>query len=266
MRKLSAIFRTDRIFWKAEGEVIDRGDYFLIRTPTNPTYYFGNLLFFDHPPGKGDFEHWNRLFKREFKDDNEVKHVVFAWDMADDAVGVISPFDKGGFDIQNNISLLATEVVPPPKLNEEIVVRRIVTDDEWDIVFDSKLRLRDARFKLSTYAPFKKKWLDVRRRLAEQGLGSWYGAFLDDRLVGDLGLFRDGDLGRFQDVATETEFRRRGICGTLVYNVSKQALKDGIKTLVMVADENYHAAGIYESVGFKPIEKHASACRFPDKA
>jgi len=28
-----------------------------------------------------------------------------------------------------------------------------------------------------------------------------------------------------------------------------------MKTLVMVADENYHAAKIYESIGFQPEEK-----------
>jgi ribosomal protein S18 acetylase RimI-like enzyme len=119
---------------------------------------------------------------------------------------------------------------------------------------------------LKTYTPFKKKWLDVRRRLADQGLGNWYGAYIDDILVGDLGLFRDGTIARFQDVGTEVEFRRRGICGTLVYEVSKRALEsDDIETLVMVADENYHAARIYESVGFVPTERHASACRYPSK-
>lgn len=29
----------------------------------------------------------------------------------------------------------------------------------------------------------------------------------------------------------------------------------GVDTLVMIADEHYHAARIYESVGFKPVEK-----------
>jgi hypothetical protein len=34
----------------------------------------------------------------------------------------------------------------------------------------------------------------------------------------------------------------------------------GIEKLVMVADENYHAARIYESVGFKPVEKIYGVC------
>lgn len=260
----SMTLKTEMIYWRAEGEVIDRGNYHLIRTPSNPTYYGGNLLFFDHPPGEGDFVRWLELFEREFKDDPAVKHILFMWDIPEGDTGALAPFVEGGFEIQSNVTLMASEVVPPPKINSEIRVRHIETDDEWDAVLEAKLRVRNPRFDLKTYAPFKRKWLDVRRRLADGGLGNWYGAYIGDRLVGDLGLFHDGAVARFQDVGTEDEFRRRGICGTLVYEVSKQAVEtDGIKTLVMVADENYHAARIYESVGFKPKERHASACRYP---
>lgn len=41
--------------------------------------------------------------------------------------------------------------------------------------------------------------------------------------------------------------------------------KMGVKTLVMVADEEYHAAKIYESVGFVPTEKIVGVCWW-DKA
>lgn len=264
MRTASLMFRTEMIYWRADGAVIDQGDYFLIRTPSNPTYYGGNLLFFNHPPAEGDYTRWLKLFKREFKDEPDVKHILFMWDVPEGEIGTHAPFVDGGFEIQSNVTLMAKTVVPPPKINSEIKVRRIETDDEWNEVLEAKLRLRNPRFKLKTYTPFKKKWLDLRRGLADRGLGNWYGAYIGDRLVGDLGLFRDGTLARFQDVGTEEEFRRRGICGTLVYEVSKQALEsDGIETLVMVADENYHAARIYESVGFRPSERHASACRYP---
>ena len=107
----------------------------------------------------------------------------------------------------------------------------------------------------------------MRRELAARGQGDWYGAFSGERMVGNLGLFHEGKLARFQDVDTEPDFRRRGVCGTLVYEVAREALESkGIETLVMVADENYHAARIYESVGFKPRERHVSACRYPQKS
>lgn len=266
MRPASMTFRTEMIFWRAEGEVFDRGDYWLVRTPSNPTYYGGNLLFFDRPPAEGDFQRRSGLFEREFKDQPEVRHVLLMWDMPEGETGAVEPFLDAGFEVQSNLTLLAGEVVAPPKMNHEIKVRRIETEEEWEAVLASKVRLRDPRFGPETYALFKRRWLEVRRRLAAAGQGDWYGAFLGGRLVGDLGLFRDGAVARFQDVGTEQEFRRRGICGTLVYEVSKHALEsEGVETLVMVADENYHAARIYESVGFRPGERHAAACRYPPK-
>lgn len=43
-------YRTDLLFPRFDGEVIDRGDYTVIRTPSNPTFYWGNFLLFDQPP------------------------------------------------------------------------------------------------------------------------------------------------------------------------------------------------------------------------
>ena len=44
-------------------------------------------------------------------------------------------------------------------------------------------------------------------------------------------------------------------CQTLVYEVSRRALAWGLATLVMVADPDYHAARIYESLGFAVAEQ-----------
>lgn len=106
------------------------------------------------------------------------------------------------------------------------------------------------------YRAFKERQMARYRGMVRAGLGHWFGAFLEGRLVADLGVFRDGELGRFQSVGTHPNFRRRGICGTLVYRAASYAYEAmGIRTLVMVADEHYHAARIYESVGFRPTEK-----------
>jgi predicted GNAT family acetyltransferase len=99
------------------------------------------------------------------------------------------------------------------------------------------------------------------RRMSEAGLGHWYGAFSENQLVADLGLFHDGALGRFQNVGTHPAFRRRGVCATLVFLASQHALGEhalgehALKTLVMVADEDGDARRVYEDVGFVATEK-----------
>ena len=59
------------------------------------------------------------------------------------------------------------------------------------------------------------------RQMQRAGLGGWFGAFLGNRVVADLGLFCIGGVGRFQTVETVPEFRRQGICGTLVYQAAR---------------------------------------------
>lgn len=42
--------RTDLIFAKFSGRVIDRGSYTLIQTPSNPGFHWRNYIVFDHAP------------------------------------------------------------------------------------------------------------------------------------------------------------------------------------------------------------------------
>ena len=82
----------------------------------------------------------------------------------------------------------------------------------------------------------------------------FWGVYLDQKLVACLGLFMCDGVGRFQWVATHQDYRRQGLCGTLVFVVAAGALEK-VKTLVMVADPEYVAASIYESIGFSASEK-----------
>ena len=264
MPLVSPTLLTEMIFWRAAGEVSDRGDYWLVRTPSNPTCYGCNLLAFDHPPREGDYARWLGWFAREFRNDPEVRHVLFMWDVPEGEAGETAPFVEGGFELRTDVTLLAREVNPPPKANQEVEVRRVETDEEWEELLRVKVAYREPRFEEESYSVFKRKWLAVRRRLAEEGRGGWYGAYLGGRLVGDLGLYREGGVARFQHVGTVEEYRRRGVCGTLAYEMARRALSSwGVETLVMCADENYHAARIYESIGFRPGERSVTALRYP---
>ena len=63
----SLVYETNLIFHRLEGEVADRGDYLCIRTPANPTFYWGNLLIFKAPPRAGDLARWEALFAAEIE-------------------------------------------------------------------------------------------------------------------------------------------------------------------------------------------------------
>lgn len=109
------------------------------------------------------------------------------------------------------------------------------------------------------YEAFKTEQMKQYRKMSEDGLGNWFGAYLGEKLVGDLGIFYENDIGRYQNVGTHPEYRKKGICGTLVYEAGNIAFRDyDVNYLVIEADPEYHAARIYESVGFKKSETNYS--------
>jgi len=75
-----------------------------------------------------------------------------------------------------------------------------------------------------------------------------------------MGLYSGGgSIGLFQLVKTHPDYRRKGICGTLLFHASECGQKEmGFTTYVIVADKAYHAGKVYQSVGFEMTECGAS--------
>lgn len=252
-------YRTDLIFPRFNGEISDRGNYLVIRTPSNPTYWWGNFLLFNGPPAEEDFERWQTLFAEEIGAPPTVKHMTFGWDTVSGEQGYIKPFLEVGFKLDELLVLTTRSVNPPPKLNAEVNIRPLHESWEWQAAIQNQIDCHDEGFADGNYQLFKERQFAAYRAMSEAGCGHWFGAFLGEKLVADLGVFTDGEVGRFQAVETHPDFRRRGICGTLVHQASSFAFEHmGAGTLVMVADEHYHAAKVYESVGFRPTEKQVA--------
>lgn len=249
-------YRTDLFFARFEGIIEDRGEYLVILTPSNPTFFWGNYLLFANPPRPGDLERWQALFRQEISARQTTHHMVFGWDSVDGDSGEVQPFLDDGFHLAENVVLAAQQVNLPPKYNHEVAMRPLMEDWEWDAALQLQVDCREPEHEFDSYMVYKKAKFQRYRDMQRAGLGHWFGAFVGDRLVADLGLFCMDGIGRFQSVETDPEFRRQGICGTLVHYAAQYGLEQmGARTLVMLADEHYHAARIYESVGFRPVER-----------
>ena len=77
MEVRSLAYRTDLIFPTFDGEIFDRGNYLVIRTPSNPTFYWGNFLLFDQPPSKGDYSRWQEKFVEEIAKRYPDRMIIF---------------------------------------------------------------------------------------------------------------------------------------------------------------------------------------------
>ena len=95
-------FRTNLLFARFSGSVIDKGPYVLVKTPNNPGYHWGNYIIFDRAPRVGDCEEWTQLFDREFDYYKEPHHYVFAWENGE---GEAEEFLAAGFEADGAVVL-----------------------------------------------------------------------------------------------------------------------------------------------------------------
>jgi ribosomal protein S18 acetylase RimI-like enzyme len=265
MKVKSLGYRTDLIFPSFDGEIIDRGDYLVVRTPTNPTFYWGNFLLFSQPPQEGDFKTWRELFALEIGTPPETEHQVFGWDSPEGEAGLVQPFLEAGFRLIRSVVLTSREPRSPARPSDVVSIRALKTESDWEQAIENQVACREPEFEEHGYRAYKKQQMARYQKMAESGLGDWYGAFIDRRLVADLGLFHHEGVGRYQAVETHPDFRRRGIAGTLVYVARCQLKSDyELHTLVIVAEQASNPARLYESLGFQLTEKQVGLERWPN--
>ena len=255
MQVRSLGYRTDLIFPAFDGQIIDCGDYLVIRTPANPAFYWGNFLLFASPPGEGDFHQWLELFKKEVGNPPQTIHQAMGWDSPHDEAGIIQPFIDHGFHLDRMVVLTAkqgdlVEKDPPP-----VTIRQLQSDDDWMQSIENQVICREPVFREAGYRVFRQAQVKRYRAMAAAGLGGWFGAFAGDRLVGDLGIFCSADLARYQSVQTHPDFRKRGIASALVHQAALYAFEQhAVERVVIVADVDSPAQRLYQAAGFNSVE------------
>ena len=246
-------FRSEFIFLHHDGEVIDRGHYTVVRTLTNPNYFWGNLLIFEEPPQKGDYQNWNQLFAKEFPDPR-IYHRTFAWDSTASAIGDPAEFVENGYKLEATAVLTAkaNQIRKPKKYNSDFEIRILESEEDWRQNIELQTKTGETHMKESEWRDFATKQSVRYRAMSKSGLGHWFGAFEGKKLVASQGLFHADGVGRYQVIATDPDYRRRGIAATMVFELARHAFEKWfVKDLVMCADPGYFAIDIYKSVGFK---------------
>jgi ribosomal protein S18 acetylase RimI-like enzyme len=220
---------------------------------------------FDEPPGAGDGPSWEALFDASFGDDPRVRHRTFAWDRSDGVLGAArEEFADRGYVLEESIGLVAEagSVTPHPRANREVGVRVLdpaagADKELWAAVVELQVASRDEVQEEESARAFARVRQRDLRALFRAGRGSWYVAIDpgSDEVVGSCGVVVTGGRGRFQVVDTALAYRRRGICSRLVVAAARHATDaHGAERFVIVADVDYHALGLYESLGFERRE------------
>lgn len=253
----SLAYRTDLIVRERSGSIVtDQGDHLVVRTPAIPNFWWGNFILVAGPPGPGDATRWRALFTREFP---TADHCAIGVDGVDGEPGPAAELAE--LDLLARISTVmrASSLTPPARpAPEAVVVRPLADDADWRAAGELRVTVaREHGEGSAGHRNFLARQMAASRTMSDDGHAWWFGAFENGALRSCLGIVTDGHgLARYQAVETHPEHRRRGLAGTLVHAAGEHAIAHaGASTLVIVAEPDGPADGLYRSLGFADAER-----------
>jgi ribosomal protein S18 acetylase RimI-like enzyme len=260
------VWATDIDVLPANRVVARRDGYLAVRSPSNPAHWWGNLLLLDDPPFPGDGPRWEQLFDREFAAEPAVRHRTFGWDKTDGSCGSAQQeFVTRGYELARTVGLIAPSeaIRAHGRQNRDVRVRALnpapgADQALWEQVVALQVAGRDEREDEASHESYSRQRLADLRAVFRSGRGGWYVALEpeSDDVVGSCGIVVTSGRARYQNVETAAAHRRRGICSRLVVEAAHHAARHWrAEQFVIAADPDYHALGLYESLGFRPQER-----------
>jgi ribosomal protein S18 acetylase RimI-like enzyme len=239
--------------------VEERGSYLVIRTPDNPTFYWGNFLLFPEPPRHGEPEQWVASFAREFPD---ATHVSIGVDGVGGALGTVAEMRALGLTEDVGVVLTTERVVPWRERDPDLDLRVLRTDDEWAQSVEFRIAIDEDDSE--QHREFVVRRARELRTLVEAGHGVYVGVFVDGVARSGLGLFAADGLARYQSVETHPDFRGRGFASALLVAAARLVSEQqSVERFVIVADPSYIAIDIYRRLGFQDTERQVQWLRNP---
>jgi ribosomal protein S18 acetylase RimI-like enzyme len=251
----SIAFATDVAARLAEGGSVEAGDgYRIVRTPGNPAFRWGNFVLADPDRDLADPEAWARVHRRAFPG---LPFTTVGIDAAD------ARFDEGawlgaGFTLERSVVLRA-DAAAVARTDPD--VQEIDGTADWADVLAIPLE-EDAGD--AEQGEFERIRVGAERRSVEAGRAAWLGLREGRRVVSALGILpAPGGVGRYQNVGTLAAYRRRGHAGRLLRAAAAlAAARWGCDALVIVADADGPAIGLYRRLGFADAETQVQLTRF----
>ena len=241
------------IFHRFDGIVLDRGDYWVVKT-LHPTPASSKPLLFFKAPQKDSLAEWKEIFQKGICNQPRRETLHFPMEFAQEGIGDVTELDHAGFKINHSVVLTAKSVHLPKKPNQEIEIRPLrhrCGMARSDRTPRSSPRSQSMRRRITV----------LSRKSSSTATAPWWIKTWDLGLArfwmtpaADLGIFKTRMSAVSSPSKLTPAFSARGICGTLVHHTANYAFrKMGITELVMVADENYHTGKIYNPSCLKGI-------------
>lgn len=252
---------SDLLAMSGESVVEEYVDRIVQRTPAEPDFWFGNRLIFSGPPTNA-----GKAIRQFYADLPEARHMCLSWDVPGLSLADVQTVFRGtDLIVDADDVLTLTGLIRRAPLPDGIAFRALRNGD-W--VQSEAIAFAD-RDEVSIPPDEYRAYLADRsathRAQIARGLGQWFGAFDGDLLVGDMGVFHDQRVIRYQSVQTRQSHRRRGICAALLVHALDWARARAPKAVAVIVAQTDSAAGrLYRRAGFALTETLVSAYRPPE--
>lgn len=258
-RRPPPLLGSEMIALRGAGRLTRARGGWVLRTPSNPDFRFGNALWRERAPRPGDEVRWPKLFARHHG--RGLRHRTFVWDGEAPSPEMIGRFKRLGYRHVVSDGLKVERYRPARRLSPRLRVELVRGASGWRELVGFQVGLRPGsarrrRFIRRLYAAY--------RALCEKGRGDWYVARLRGRVVGKLGLHHRGGNGRFQQVETSPRHRRRGVCTALLDFALRRAFRElGLRRVYIAADPRGAAIRVYRRAGFRRFAREDAFVRSP---
>jgi len=257
MRHMPPGWATDLAVLEHSGSVIENHEgYLLVRTPENPDFHWGNCLFVTDTDAVSDAARWVETFQSAFPEANWV------------AVGLIhmpanpDAWVAQGVEVEPDDVLTTRSLPRQLPLPDGYTVRRLSGQDWAQSAAQATAEnLRTGEYDQQTQERFVQVQARTKASLSERNVGAWFGAFIEDELVADLGIVRCGTTARYQSVGTAEAHRRRGLASHLLGVAARWAADQSCDRWVIITEATNPARRVYRSLGFESDVSNARAYR-----
>lgn len=255
---------SDLLVMRELSECEHHADRVVMRTPSEPDFWYGNRVIFRTSVVEPEAQ--IAQFRADFP---HARHIVLDWDAPGMEHGAgTKDLERRGFEIDASDVLALSGAFSGRNAPDGIVIRPLEGDADWDraAALQIETGVEDG-YAHAGYEKFTRARCANRRTQISDGQGIWLGAFDGEMLVGDLGLFCDSRVARFQSVETRRSHRGKGICTALLSRaIAWQRQVAPTARPVIVAERDSVAGRIYRRCGFALHETLLSALRKPNDA
>ncbi|MCC5023273.1 MAG: GNAT family N-acetyltransferase [Candidatus Synoicihabitans palmerolidicus] len=194
-----------------------------------------------------------------------LNHVTLSWD--EPIPGENAACIAAGFRLNNDMVLSMSSYAGGVTTNPNRIIRPLVSDDDWQAIAALQIDVDREYFAYpEDGGEFRRTQLLSARQMSQRGRGDWWGAYLQDQLVGGMGLYfdRERTLGRFQYVTILAAFRRQRVCSTLLDHIARHAFATVRPRQLVIntgADETNPAKAAYQKIGFSEATRSFAVTR-----